>query len=79
VHSLAEPGPSAITAMTAAAPAPWGLAGEPHLVFQLAADLAIGRLLGFEALLPWNDGSGGHYLPARRSSPGRKLTGWCRT
>lgn len=32
-----------------------GLDGEPELVFQPAVDLATGRLLGFEALLRWND------------------------
>ena len=60
VHSLAEPSSSAITAT--AQPA-LGLAGEPHLVFQPAVDLATGRLLGLEALLRWNDGSGGYYFP----------------
>jgi EAL domain-containing protein (putative c-di-GMP-specific phosphodiesterase class I) len=32
-----------------------GLDGDPELVFQPAVDLATGRLLGFEALLRWND------------------------
>ena len=32
-----------------------GLDGDPELVFQPAIDLATGRLLGFEALLRWND------------------------
>ena len=32
-----------------------GLDGAPELVFQPAVDLATGRLLGFEALLRWND------------------------
>jgi EAL domain-containing protein (putative c-di-GMP-specific phosphodiesterase class I) len=32
-----------------------GLDGEPELVFQPAVDLATGKLLGFEALLRWND------------------------
>ena len=40
-----------------------GLDGEPHLMFQPAADLATGRLLGFEALLRWQDGSGGYLAP----------------
>ena len=48
-----------------AAPAPpeVGLAGEPHLVFQPAVDMATGRLLGFEALLRWTNGSGGSIPP----------------
>src|SRR5579863_9517930 len=32
-----------------------GLDGDPELVFQPAVDLATGRLLGFEAMLRWND------------------------
>jgi EAL domain-containing protein (putative c-di-GMP-specific phosphodiesterase class I) len=46
-----------------------GLDGEPHLVFQPAVDLATGRLLGFEALLRWED-------PARRSIPPVVLIPW---
>jgi EAL domain-containing protein (putative c-di-GMP-specific phosphodiesterase class I) len=47
------------------APPDLGLDGKPHLVFQPAADLATGRLLGFEALLRWCDGSGGLIPPER--------------
>jgi diguanylate cyclase len=32
-----------------------GIDGEPELLFQPAVDIAAGRLLGFEALLRWND------------------------
>ena len=32
-----------------------GIDGEPELRFQPAVDMATGRLLGFEALLRWND------------------------
>lgn len=45
-----------------------GLDGEPHLMFQPAADLATGRLLGFEAFLRWKDGSG-KYLPPKMLIP----------
>jgi len=45
-----------------------GLDGGPHLMFQPAADLATGRLLGFEALLRWRDDSG-EYLPPARLIP----------
>ena len=37
--------------------------GEPELVFQPAIDLATGRLLGFEALLRWNDPVEGPIAP----------------
>jgi len=38
--------------------------GEPELVFQPAIDLATGRLLGFEALLRWNDPVEGSIAPS---------------
>jgi len=41
-----------------------GLDGEPELVFQPAVDLATGRLLGFEALLRWNDPELGPISPS---------------
>ena len=37
--------------------------GEPELLFQPAVDLATGRLLGFEALLRWNDPVQGRISP----------------
>ena len=40
-----------------------GLDGYPELEFQPAVDLHNGRLLGFEALLRWRDGSGGRVPP----------------
>jgi EAL domain-containing protein (putative c-di-GMP-specific phosphodiesterase class I) len=45
---------------------PWpdlGIEGEPELLFQPAVDLATGRLLGFEALLRWNDPAQGRISP----------------
>ena len=45
---------------------PWpdlGIDGEPELLFQPAVDLATGRLLGFEALLRWNDPAQGRISP----------------
>src|SRR5471032_1290691 len=45
---------------------PWpdlGIDGEPELLFQPAVDLATGRLLGFEALLRWNDPVQGRISP----------------
>jgi EAL domain-containing protein (putative c-di-GMP-specific phosphodiesterase class I) len=45
---------------------PWpdlGIEGEPELLFQPAVDLATGRLLGFEALLRWNDPVQGRISP----------------
>src|SRR5580700_7841879 len=45
---------------------PWpdlGIDGEPELLFQPAVDLATGRLLGFEALLRWNDPIQGRISP----------------
>jgi len=45
---------------------PWpdlGIDGEPELLFQPAIDLATGRLLGFEALLRWNDPIQGRISP----------------
>ncbi len=41
-----------------------GLEGRPELVFQPAVDLGNGRLLGFEALLRWYDGSGESIPPS---------------
>ena len=46
-----------------------GLDGAPHLVFQPAIDLSTGRLLGFEALLRWQDSSG-------RAVPPNALIPW---
>lgn len=40
-----------------------GLEGTPELEFQPAVDLHNGRLLGFEALLRWRDGSGRRVPP----------------
>jgi EAL domain-containing protein (putative c-di-GMP-specific phosphodiesterase class I) len=52
------PGPAPLTT------APdMGLPGTPAMVFQPAVDLGTGRLLGFEALLRWYDGAGGHIPP----------------
>jgi EAL domain-containing protein (putative c-di-GMP-specific phosphodiesterase class I) len=45
---------------------PWpdlGIDGDPELLFQPAVDLATGRLLGFEALLRWNDPVQGQISP----------------
>jgi len=45
---------------------PWpdlGIDGEPELLFQPAVDMATGRLLGFEALLRWNDPVQGRISP----------------
>jgi EAL domain-containing protein (putative c-di-GMP-specific phosphodiesterase class I) len=46
-----------------------GLDGAPHLVFQPVVDLSTGRLLGFEALLRWQDSSG-------RAVPPNALIPW---
>jgi EAL domain-containing protein (putative c-di-GMP-specific phosphodiesterase class I) len=49
--------------MTMAPDLDLGIDGEPQLMFQPAADLTTGRLLGFEALLRWHDGGGGYLSP----------------
>jgi len=65
-----DPGTVDIPDVTVSAPdsavIPWpdlGIEGEPELLFQPAVDLATGRLLGFEALLRWNDPVQGRISP----------------